>query len=276
MTEVIGIRFKRAGKIYYFDPINIDFTIGENVIVETKRGVEFGTCILENMTLPEDALVAPLKPVIRKADELDKKIHRENIAKAKDAFDICNVKIEELNMAMKLVGAEYTFDNNKLIFYFTADDRVDFRNLVKDLAYIFKLRIELRQIGVRDQTKMMGGLGICGREVCCKKFLTEFEPVTMNMAKDQSLSLNSKKISGICGRLMCCLAYEHGTYEENLKELPSYGKRILTPKGRGEVVGTTTLTKKVKVKLKNDEGDFYFEEFDLRDLDQAECKGCKN
>lgn len=280
MRTVIGVRFKRAGKIYYFDPVDIDFEQGDKVIVETKRGVEFGTCEIPNKEIPEEDLYAPLKEVIRKADELDKKIHQENLAKAKDAFAICQIKIEEHDMNMKLVGAEYTFDNKKLIFYFTSDKRVDFRNLVRDLAYIFKLRIELRQIGVRDQSKMMGGLGICGRELCCKSFLTEFEPVTINMAKDQDLSLNPTKISGVCGRLMCCLAYEYKGYEENIKDLPNIGDRVDSPLGQGEVVGIATLKKEVRLKLKNEEGHFYVEDFLWDDIkptcgcNGASCGGC--
>lgn len=271
MNNVIGVRFKKSGKIYYFDPAGLNFDIGENVIVETKRGVEFGTCVIGNKQVGKEDLVAPLKPVIRKADELDKVIHKENLKKAKDAYDICTIKIKEHEMDMKLVGAEYTFDNNKLIFYFTADERVDFRDLVKDLASIFKLRIELRQIGVRDQTKIIGGMGICGRVVCCKQFIAEFEPVTMNMAKDQGLSLNPTKISGVCGRLMCCLSFEHETYEESLKSLPKYGTQVQTPEGIGDVVGSTPLKEVVRVKLKNADGDFYFGEFPLDQI-KVPCK----
>ncbi len=266
MNNVIGVRFKKSGKVYYFDPLDLTFESGENVIVETKRGIEFGECVIPNITVPDEELVAPLKPVIRKADELDKIIHKENLKKAQDAFDICNIKIQEHKMDMKLIGSEYTFDNNKLIFYFTSDDRVDFRELVKDLASIFKLRIELRQIGVRDQTKIIGGMGICGRVVCCHQFMPEFEPVTMNMAKDQGLSLNPAKISGVCGRLMCCLSFEHHNYEESIKKMPELGDKVNTPEGLGEVIDLRVLMERVRVKLKNAEGDFYTQEFHIDEL----------
>ena len=214
MVKVVGVRFKRAGKIYYFDPGEIDVKLNDFVIVETARGIEFGHVVVGPKEVTEDEIVAPLKSVIRVATDEDFEIHRENKRKAKEALIICEQKVAEHGLAMKLVDVEYTFDNNKVIFYFTADGRVDFRELVKDLAAIFRTRIELRQIGVRDEAKMIGGIGPCGKTICCGQFLGEFEPVSIKMAKEQSLSLNPTKISGLCGRLMCCLKFEHQVYEE--------------------------------------------------------------
>ena len=211
MIEVIGVRFKKAGKIYYFGPNGIEIKKGQNVIVETARGIEFGECVIGIRKISEEDIVAPLKSVLRLATEEDINKHKENKAKETEAFEICLKKIEEHNLVMKLIDVEYTFDNNKVIFYFTAEGRVDFRELVKDLATIFKTRIELRQIGVRDEAKMIGGLGPCGRPLCCSTFLGDFASVSIKMAKEQSLSLNPTKISGICGRLMCCLNYEQST-----------------------------------------------------------------
>lgn len=259
MVVVVGVRFKSAGKIYYFDPDDTGITVGQHAIVETARGIEFGEVVIGPKEVSEDEIIAPLKKVLRIATEEDKIKNNENKAKEKQAFDICLKKIEEHGLSMKLVDVEYTFDNNKVIFYFTADGRVDFRELVKDLASIFKTRIELRQIGVRDEAKMVGGLGPCGRTLCCASFLGEFEPVSIKMAKDQSLSLNPVKISGLCGRLMCCLKYEHSMYEELLKTIPSVGTIVLTPKGEGVVVETYTLPQmvKVRVKLEDDTEDVY-------------------
>lgn len=249
MVEVIEIRFKRAGKIYYFNPNNFDIKKNDDVIVETSRGIEFGTAVGEIKTLEESELVSELKPVIRIADEADKYIHSKNKKKSKDALDICRIKAKEHKLDMKVVDCEYTFDNNKVIFYFTSDDRVDFRNLVRDLASIFKTRIELRQIGVRDHAKLIGGLAACGQTCCCHRFLGEFTPVSIKMAKDQSLSLNSTKISGMCGRLMCCLKYEQQGYEENLKKLPKIGTVIETDLGKGIIVDLDILTELVKIKI---------------------------
>lgn len=219
MVEVVGVRFKRAGKIYYFSSGDLALKVDDKVIVETARGVEFGDLVIAPRDIPEDSVVSPLKPVIRKATLDDERIVEENKAKEKEAFQVCLKKIEEHQLPMKLVDVEFTFDCNKIIFSFTAEGRVDFRELVKDLASVFRTRIELRQIGVRDEAKMLGGVGSCGRMLCCSTFLGDFEPVSIRMAKDQKLSLNPTKISGICGRLMCCLKYENSAYEEESGEL---------------------------------------------------------
>ncbi len=250
MVTVVGVRFKKAGKIYYFDPDNIDIKKDDFVIVETARGIEFGQAVVGIKEIREDEIVPPLKKVLRVATDEDVAINQENIRKEKEAFETCLKKIEGHSLNMKLIDVEYTFDNNKVIFYFTADGRVDFRELVKDLAAIFKTRIELRQIGVRDESKMIGGLGPCGRTLCCSTFLGEFAPVSIKMAKEQSLSLNPTKISGICGRLMCCLKYEHEMYEKILERLPSVGSVVMTPNGKGIVVETNTLLEAVKVKVR--------------------------
>ncbi|WP_069650458.1 PSP1 domain-containing protein [Caloranaerobacter ferrireducens] len=250
MVTVVGVRFKKAGKIYYFDPVGLEIKKNDYVIVETVRGVEFGQVVVGPKEVSEEEIISPLKPVIRIATEEDIEKHYENKEKENIAFDICLKKIEEHGLEMKLIDVEYTFDNNKVIFYFTADGRVDFRELVRDLASVFRTRIELRQIGVRDEAKMMGGLGPCGRAMCCASFLGEFEPVSIKMAKEQNLSLNPTKISGICGRLMCCLKYEHETYEKSLEKLPQIGALVVTPKGNGIVIETNTLLESVKVKVK--------------------------
>lgn len=259
MTTVVGVRFKKAGKIYYFDPEGMDIVEGDSVIVETARGVEFGHVVVGPKEVPEEEIVLPLKKVIRVASEEDHEIHKHNKQKAIEAFYICEEKIVEHGLDMRLIDVEYTFDNNKVIFYFTADGRVDFRELVKDLAAIFKTRIELRQIGVRDEAKMIGGLGPCGRLACCSTFLGEFDPVSIKMAKDQSLSLNPSKISGLCGRLMCCLKYENEMYEKLLEKIPPIGTIAITPKGKGTIVETHTLLEmvKVKVKLEDDTEDIF-------------------
>ncbi|WP_027964432.1 PSP1 domain-containing protein [Halalkalibacillus halophilus] len=251
MLEVIGVRFKKAGKIYYFDPGENVLSTGDYVIVETVRGVEFGKVVLANKKVDEEDVVLPLKKVIRVADEKDKLTVSENNEKTQEAYDVCSSKIVEHNLDMNLVEAEYTFDCNKIIFYFTADGRVDFRQLVKDLAAIFKTRIELRQIGVRDEAKMLGGIGPCGRMLCCSTFLGDFEPVSIKMAKDQNLSLNPAKISGLCGRLMCCLKYENDMYEDAKQELPDIGERLKTSYGTGKVVGLNMLERLVQVELKD-------------------------
>lgn len=249
MYEVVGVRFKKAGKIYYFDPG--EFTIDENefVIVETVRGIEFGKVVINYKKIDENDIVLPLKKVIRIANDHDKLTVDENKKAATQAYEVCVEKIEEHNLDMKLVDVEYTFDRNKVIFYFTADGRVDFRDLVKDLAAIFRTRIELRQIGVRDEAKMLGGIGPCGRMLCCSTYLGDFEPVSIKMAKDQNLSLNPAKISGLCGRLMCCLKYENDEYEEAKKELPDVGEVISTPEGKGRVVGLNILERLIQVEL---------------------------
>ena len=250
MAVVVGVRFKKAGKIYYFDPEDIEIQRDDAVIVETARGIEFGVVVVGPRQMDEEELNAPLKNVIRKADSEDLEKQEQNKLKEIETFNICLEKIEKHKLEMKLIEVEYTFDNNKVIFYFTSEGRVDFRELVKDLASIFKTRIELRQIGVRDEAKMIGGLGPCGRTLCCSTFLGEFDPVSIKMAKEQDLSLNPTKISGICGRLMCCLKYEYETYEEILERLPQLGVKVKTPRGVGIVVDTVTLMEIVKVRLK--------------------------
>lgn len=249
MVTVIGIRFKKAGKIYYFDPDEIDVKKGQNVIVETARGVEFGEVVVGSKNITEEEIISPLKKVLRVATLEDEIINKENKEKEEKAFEICLEKIEEHGLEMKLIDVEYTFDNNKVIFYFTADGRVDFRELVKDLASVFRTRIELRQIGVRDEAKMIGGIGPCGVSLCCSTWLGEFEPVSIKMAKEQNLSLNPTKISGICGRLMCCLRYEHMSYTELRKGLANPGEKILTSEGPAIVIDNNVLLESVKVRL---------------------------
>ncbi|NMA66963.1 MAG: stage 0 sporulation family protein [Clostridiaceae bacterium] len=254
MVKVVGVRFRTAGKIYYFDPCDNEFVVNDMVIVETARGVECGKVVLANHEVPDEEVVSPLKNVIRKATEDDLRHVEENKEKEKEAFSICLEKIKKHNLDMKLIDVEYTFDNNKILFYFTADGRVDFRELVKDLASVFRTRIELRQIGVRDEAKMMGAIGACGRTLCCSTHLAEFHPVSIKMAKEQSLSLNPAKISGTCGRLMCCLKYEQDTYEYLLKKAPKEEAIVQTPEGQGVVVQVNLLKEFVKVKLDDEQG----------------------
>lgn len=255
MTKVVGVRFRRAGKIYYFDPGKAKMAAGSHVIVETARGIEYGTVLIAPKEVDDKAVVQPLKPVIRVATPEDDKTEQRNKEKEKEAYKICLEKIAKHKLEMKLVEAEYTFDNNKLLFYFTADGRIDFRELVKDLAAVFRTRIELRQIGVRDETKILGGIGICGRELCCKSYLADFAPVSIKMAKEQNLSLNPTKISGVCGRLMCCLKHEEETYEELNRRLPNTGDYVTTDDGlKGEVSSVNVLRQLVKVLVEvNDE-----------------------
>ena len=250
MVNVVGIRFKKVGKIYYFEPQDLKINKGDYLIVETARGIELGECVIGIKEISEEEIISPLKKVLRIATEEDILKHKENKDKEVAALEICLKKIEEHNLNMKLIDVEYTFDNNKVIFYFTADGRVDFRELVKDLATIFKTRIELRQIGVRDEAKMIGGLGPCGRPMCCSSFLGDFASVSIKMAKEQNLSLNPTKISGICGRLMCCLNYEQNTYEDIRKRLPKVGSIVETVDGKGEVTLNNTVKESVKVKTK--------------------------
>lgn len=248
MIKIVGVRFRNAGKIYYFGPGNLDLTAGMHVIVETARGIEMGTVMIPAREVSDDSVIQPLKPVIRIATEADEKTALKNREKEKEAFKICLEKIAKHKLDMKLVEAEYTFDNNKLLFYFTADGRIDFRELVKDLAAVFRTRIELRQIGVRDETKILGGIGICGRPLCCHTYLSEFAPVSIKMAKEQNLSLNPTKISGVCGRLMCCLKNEQETYEYLNRKLPGVGDIVTLPDGmKGEVSGVNVLRQLVKV-----------------------------
>ena len=249
MAEVIGVRFKEVGKVYYFDPNGIQMKKGDMAIVETARGVECGEVAMENREIEDKDIVHPLKKMIRKATQGDLKKVEENRKKERHAFEICEKKILDHKLEMKLVDVEYTFDNNKILFYFTADGRVDFRELVKDLASVFRTRIELRQIGVRDEAKMLGGLGICGRPFCCTSFLGEFQPVSIKMAKEQGLSLNPVKISGTCGRLMCCLKYEQAAYSDLLRTTPKNGAVVNTPEGRGVVVDVNLLTGMLKVRM---------------------------
>ena len=256
MIKVTGVRFRQAGKVYYFDPKNLKLERGSHVIVETARGIEYGTVIVPPKDITDDEVVQPLKAVIRVATPEDDRIEEKNHEKEKDAYKICLEKIEKHGLAMKLVQAEYTFDNNKLLFYFTADGRIDFRELVKDLAAVFRTRIELRQIGVRDETKILGGIGICGRPLCCHTHQSEFLPVSIKMAKEQNLSLNPTKISGVCGRLMCCLKHEQDTYEELNSRLPGIGDYVTAQDGsKGEVTSVNVLRQKVKVivTLENEE-----------------------
>lgn len=266
MTKVIGVRFRTAGKIYFFSPGKLEIKTGDKVIVETARGVEFGSVVTGSKEVEDDKITQPLKSVIRLATEDDKKKEEKNKEKEKEAFKICLDKIHKHGLEMKLIDAEYTFDNNKVLFYFTADGRIDFRQLVKDLAAIFKTRIELRQIGVRDETKILGGIGICGRCLCCHTYLSEFAPVSIKMAKEQNLSLNQTKISGVCGRLMCCLKNEQETYEELNKKLPGLGDTVTTPDGlTGTVHSVNVLRQRVKVIVEiNDEKEI--QEFPVDDL----------
>ncbi|CAM4205177.1 MULTISPECIES: PSP1 domain-containing protein [Bacillus] len=249
MYDVVGVRFKKAGKVYYFDPNQFDISENEFVIVETVRGIEYGKVVITKKQVDENDVVLPLKKVIRIANENDRTIVEENKHAAKEAYQVCQQKVGEHNLDMKLVDVEYTFDRNKIIFYFTADGRIDFRELVKDLAAIFRTRIELRQIGVRDEAKMLGGIGPCGRMLCCSTFLGDFEPVSIKMAKDQNLSLNPAKISGLCGRLMCCLKYENDEYEAAKEQLPDLDQRIQTPHGTGRVIGLNILERLIQVEL---------------------------
>ena len=267
MTRIIGVRFRNVGKIYYFSPQEFDIYTGDHVIVETARGVEYGTVVLAPRDVEEDKIVQPLKDVLRVATPEDDEHEAENRIKEKEAFDICLEKIQNHGLEMKLIDAEYTFDNNKVLFYFTADGRIDFRELVKDLAAVFKTRIELRQIGVRDETKILGGIGICGRPLCCHTYLSEFAPVSIKMAKEQNLSLNPTKISGTCGRLMCCLKNEQETYEYLNSKLPAVGDFATTPEGiRGEVHSVSVLRQTVKVLVELDGDEKELQEFKVDDL----------
>lgn len=267
MVKVIGVRFRVAGKIYFFSPGKLEIRQGDNVIVETARGVEFGRVVSGPKEVPDDEVIQPLKSVIRIATEQDHKTEEKNREKEKEAFKICQEKIKKHNLEMKLIDAEYTFDNNKVLFYFTADGRIDFRELVKDLASVFKTRIELRQVGVRDETKIMGGIGICGRPLCCHSYLSEFIPVSIKMAKEQNLSLNPTKISGVCGRLMCCLKNEEETYEVLNSRLPAIGDYVTTADGlKGEVHSVNVLRQLVKVVVVVDRDEKEIREYKVEEL----------
>ena len=249
MIKIVGVRFKNAGKIYYFDPVDFEIEKNIDVVVETARGLEYGKIVVGPKEIEEEKLISPLKPIIRIATEEDKAIYRENKEKAKETFEICQQKIKEHGLTMFLIDCEYTFDRNKLIFYFTAEGRIDFRELVKDLASIFKTRIELRQIGVRDEAKSIGGLGTCGRKLCCSSWLGDFQPVSIKMAKDQSLSLNPTKISGICGRLFCCLKYEHDVYVEAIEKMPVVGSVVKVENQKGKVIEINPLLEQIKIEF---------------------------
>ncbi len=266
MKNIVGVRFKKPGKIYFFDPGDLQINNRDFVIVETSQGQEFGEVAIANRMVEDESVLKPLKKVIRIATQKDKKHNEENKKKEKEAFDICNKKIKEHKLDMTLTDVEFKFDNSKVLFYFTADGRIDFRELVKDLATIFKTRIELRQIGVRDEVKRIGGNGICGRELCCCSFLGNFETVSIKMAKEQNMSLNPSKISGNCGRLMCCLKYEQEVYEEKINRLPKIGAIVKTEDGEGTVEGVETLKEKLRVKLKDDNGENYFKKYDAKDV----------
>lgn len=271
MVKVIGVKFKTGSKVYYFDPGDIEINADDCVIVETARGVEFGEVAFPAKEVDEDEITSPLKPVIRVATDADRKKVEENAQKEKDAFDVCNEKIAKHGLEMKLVNVEYTFDGSKILFYFTADGRIDFRELVKDLASVYRTRIELRQIGVRDETRAMGGIGVCGREFCCHKFLTDFQPVSIRMAKDQNLSLNPTKIYGACGRLMCCIRYEEETYRELNKTLPRVGYETVTEDGyHGVVSAVNILRQKIKVIV-----DIGNDEREMREYDAGMLKFTK-
>ena len=275
MAKIIGVRFKPVGKIYYFNPLGFDIKENDSVIVETSRGIEFGTVVTGISDLPDEKITKPLKEVIRLATEEDFNRQKENKENEKVALETCREKIKKHELDMNLVDCEYTFDGSKLLFYFTADGRIDFRDLVKDLATIFRTRIELRQIGVRDESKLLGSVGVCGREICCHKFLGEFMPVSIKMAKNQGLSLNPTKISGICGRLMCCLKYEEDTYEELLEVTPHEGSLVETPKGVGTVEFVSILKGLVKVKL-NEADEKILEEFAVSDIKILKKSKAKN
>ena len=266
MVRVVGVRFKHAGKIYYFDPDEFDLEYSDFVIVETVRGIEYGEVVVAPKDVEDKEIVPPLKKVIRKATDKDKEKVEANRDKEHEAFHICAEKIEKHKLDMKMVDVEYTFDSKKIIFYFTADGRIDFRDLVKDLAAVFRTRIELRQIGVRDQAKFLGGIGPCGRECCCCSFLGDFHPVSIKMAKDQNLSLSPTKISGLCGRLMCCLNYEHKHYVEMGKKVPPIGSRVKSPEGSGIVIANNVITEKTKVKMELPDKTFEIREYKLEDL----------
>ena len=270
MIHIVGVRFKEAGKIYYFDPKDFELNQGDWVVVETAQGKECGEVMLAPREVPEEQIITPLKPVLRKATEDDLRVVQERAAREKHALEICEEKVHAHNLDMKLVNVEYSFDGSKIIFYFTADGRVDFRALVRDLAAVFRTRIELRQIGVRDEVKMLGGLGPCGREACCKAFLSDFSPVSIRMAKDQNLSLNPTKISGLCGRLMCCLNYEQHHYQETLKRSPKKGALVLTPEGPANIDEVLILKEKVKVRLNGDE--IEYREYEFEEVQEANAK----
>ena len=266
MAKIVGIRFKNTAKVYYFAPGKETFKRGDGVIVETARGVEFGTVTIEVKDVDDSEIVQPLKPIIRKATQADLDRLKKNQEKEPEAVRICNEKIAARGLEMKLINAEYTFDGSKIIFYFTAPGRVDFRDLVKDLAAVFKIRIELRQIGIRDETRLLGGIAPCGRPCCCVSCMPDFKKVSIKMAKTQGLSLNPSKISGLCGRLMCCLAYENDYYKEVYKKMPKIGSDVVAPDGNGVVISVNMLTYNVKVKIEAKDGTLLYKDYKLQEL----------
>ena len=266
MAKIVGIRFKNTAKVYYFAPGNEEFKKNDGVIVETARGVEFGTVSIEVKEVDDKEIVQPLKPIIRKATQADLDRLKKNEEKAPDALRICNEKVLARGLDMKLINAEYTFDGSKIIFYFTAPGRIDFRDLVKDLASVFRIRIELRQIGIRDETRLLGGIAPCGRPCCCASCMSDFKKVSINMAKTQGLSLNPTKISGLCGRLMCCLAYENDYYKEVYKKMPKIGSDVVAPDGKGVVISVNMLTYNVKVKIEAKDGSLLYKDYQLDQL----------
>lgn len=276
MKNIVGVRFRNAGKIYYFDPLDFEISKDDKIIVETARGIEFGNVVVDKKEIDETTLNSPLKAILRVATEEDIKINEENENEAKETFKLCQEKIKEHNLNMFLIDCEYTFDRNKLIFYFTAEGRIDFRELVKDLASIFKTRIELRQIGVRDEAKSIGGLGPCGRKLCCSSWLGDFQPVSIKMAKDQSLSLNPTKISGICGRLFCCLKYEHDVYTEAIDAMPLVGSLVKTDDGKGKVIEINPLLEQVRVELEGNSIKVYQKDSVKILKEPKRCCGCNN
>ena len=276
MKNIVGVRFRNAGKIYYFDPLDFEISKDDKIIVETARGIEFGNVVVDKKEIDETTLNSPLKAILRVATKEDIKINEENEKEAKETFKLCQEKIKEHNLNMFLIDCEYTFDRNKLIFYFTEEGRMDFRELVKDLASIFKTRIELRQIGVRDEAKSIGGLGPCGRKLCCSSWLGDFQPVSIKMAKDQSLSLNPTKISGICGRLFCCLKYEHDVYAEAIDAMPLVGSLVKTDDGKGRVIEINPLLEQLKVELENNSIKIYQKDSVKVLKEPKRCCGCSN
>lgn len=266
MKNIVGVRFKKPGKIYFFDPENLKISNGSFVIVETAQGEEYGQVVISNRQLPDEKIEKPLKKVIRVATYKDQKKYEANKEKEKEAFKICEDKIKQHKLEMTLIDVEFKFDNSKVLFYFTAEGRIDFRDLVKDLAAVFKTRIELRQIGVRDEVKRIGGNGVCGRELCCCSFLGNFETVSIKMAKEQNMSLNPSKISGNCGRLMCCLKYEQEVYDEKIKRLPKIGAIVKIADGEGVVEGVETLRERIRVKLKDENGEYYYKKYESSDI----------
>ena len=267
MTKVVGVRFRQAGKVYYFDPLDFDIKAGGSVIVETARGVEYGHVVMDVREVEDDKVIQPLKAVMRVATQEDTDRENENRRKEKEAMAVCQEKVKARNLEMKLIGCEYTFDRNKLLFYFTADGRVDFRELVKDLAAVFRTRIELRQVGVRDEAKILGGIGVCGRPLCCHSYLADFVPVSIKMAKEQNLSLNPTKISGVCGRLMCCLKNEEAAYEDLNSHLPAVGDTVITPEGlKGTVQSLYVLKQRVRVLVDKDNDEREIKDYDASEL----------